>query len=363
MSLMARPVYCLLGLPFDAVDLDEARERVVAGVRQGNRGVLSTPNVNWVISARKRAEFRDSVLASACSTADGMPLVWLAKALGIPLKGRVSGADLFVHLQSSAIPLRVFFFGGQGDVGARACARLRDAGSSLEPVGALNPGGGDIASMSTVEIIDTINAASPDLIVVSLGAVKGQGWIMHNRGRLDAAWLTHLGAVVNFVAGDVKRSPHLLGRIGLEWLWRIVQEPALWRRYGADGLALLWLVCTRVLPLLAGRAWALGHGFDRRAGAARMSAEWRSGTLELSGAWRSGADSARQWAAIELPSSANDLIIDCLALETIGAGLIGQWMALRGELQASGRKLVLQNVSAALRRQLHLNCAEYLLEP
>jgi N-acetylglucosaminyldiphosphoundecaprenol N-acetyl-beta-D-mannosaminyltransferase len=225
-------------------------------------------------------------------------------------------------------------------------------------VGALNPGGGDVASMSTFEIIDTINAARPDLIVVSLGAAKGQGWIMHNRGRLDAAWLTHLGAVVNFVAGDVRRSPRLLGKLGLEWIWRIIQEPKLWRRYAEDGVDLLWLLATRVLPLLLG-----SRARKSRPGAAGIRAEWKRGSLVLHGDWSHNSATARQWADIELIGDAADLMVDCEALEAIGAGLIGQWMALRGELQASGRKLVLQNVSAALRRQLDLNCAEYLLEP
>jgi N-acetylglucosaminyldiphosphoundecaprenol N-acetyl-beta-D-mannosaminyltransferase len=84
--------------------------------------------------------------------------------------------------------------------------------------------------------------------VVSLGAAKGQAWILHNLAALKVPIVSHLGAVVNFVADRVARAPAWMQRLGLEWVWRILEEPKLWRRYLADGLALIKLVFTKVLP-------------------------------------------------------------------------------------------------------------------
>ncbi|MCD8512378.1 MAG: WecB/TagA/CpsF family glycosyltransferase, partial [Nitrincola sp.] len=102
-----------------------------------------------------------------------------------------------------------------------------------------DPGRGDVASMSTPEIIEKINLSQADFLVVSLGAKKGQAWILHNLDKIQVPVVSHLGAVVNFVAGTVKRAPKVWQKLGLEWLWRIVEEPYLWKRYASDGFAAL----------------------------------------------------------------------------------------------------------------------------
>ena len=113
-------------------------------------------------------------------------------------------------------------------------------------VGFESPGYGDVESMSSPETIQRINAARADFVVVSLGAQKGQAWIVRNRERLSAPVVSHLGAVVNFVAGEVLRAPRWMQRGGMEWAWRILQEPALARRYAKDGFVLFGLVVREV---------------------------------------------------------------------------------------------------------------------
>ena len=103
--------------------------------------------------------------------------------------------------------------------------------------------------MSTDDHLSRLNAARPDFVVVALGAKKGHAWIDRNLARIDAPLISHLGAVVNFTARTVSRAPRALQRIGLEWLWRIFQEPALWRRYAIDAIALGRLLTTCVLPM------------------------------------------------------------------------------------------------------------------
>jgi N-acetylglucosaminyldiphosphoundecaprenol N-acetyl-beta-D-mannosaminyltransferase len=109
--------------------------------------------------------------------------------------------------------------------------------------------------MSADAILDTINSSNADLLVAALGAKKGQAWLLRNHHRLQIPVRVHLGAAINFQAGTIKRAPARMRKWGLEWLWRIKEEPQLWGRYWGDGVVLLQLVLTHVLPLLILSPW------------------------------------------------------------------------------------------------------------
>lgn len=211
---------------------------------------LSTPNLSFVMAARSSEEFKQSVLCSDLVVADGTPILWLARKQGTPLPERVAGADIFDALRYGAAkhqlgrPMKVFFFGGPPGVAEQACQVLNEETARtgcMEGVGAIYPGHGTVEDMSAQDLIDQINASGADLLVVALGAAKGQAWIMANRHRLQVPVVSHLGAVVNFVAGTVRRAPAVLRGIGLEWLWRIKEEPQLFSRYWQDGKGFLKL--------------------------------------------------------------------------------------------------------------------------
>lgn len=241
----------IAGLPFHCVTTAEAVDRLCVAMRDRQRLFLSTPNLNFLMTAQRDAAFRQSVLQSDLSVADGMPILWLARRQGTPLPERVAGASLFEALRrgdGQAVlgrPVKVFFFGGPPGVAERACQVLNAEyaqGGRMQGVGALCPGFGGVDDMSTPDVLDTINASGADFLVVALGAQKGQAWIVHNLARLQVPVVSHLGAVVNFVAGTVRRAPPAWQRWGLEWLWRIKEEPGLFKRYWRDGWGLwrLW---------------------------------------------------------------------------------------------------------------------------
>lgn len=244
-----RKVY-VAGLPFDVVDKAEAVRRLCEAMRDRRRLFLSTPNLNFLVAAQTDEAFKASVLQSDMSVADGMPILWLARKQGTPLPERVAGSDLFEALRCGAgqsvlgRPVRVFFFGGLPGVADAACQVL-DAefarGGSMQAVGALCPGFGGVEEMSGPQVLDLINDSGADFLVVALGAKKGQAWITHNLPHLQVPVVSHLGAVVNFVSGTVRRAPEIWQQLGLEWVWRIKEEPALIRRYWHDGVAFLGL--------------------------------------------------------------------------------------------------------------------------
>ena len=121
--------------------------------------------------------------------------------------------------------------------------------------GSLYPGYGSVEEMSADPIIDAINASNADILAVALGADKANLWLQRNHDRLKIPIRAQLGATLNFQAGTTKRAPVWMQKSGLEWLWRIKEEPWLWRRYMADGVVLAQLMLTHVIPLLIVQQW------------------------------------------------------------------------------------------------------------
>lgn len=360
-----RPVHCLLGLPIDAVDFGGAVHRIQAAVALRERCFLSTPNVNFLVGSRADEAFRDSVVHSDLSIADGMPLVWLAKLMHIPIRQRIAGASLFDALRDaprdgSGGRLAVFFFGGSKEAGEAAWRRLCAENAGVICVGHECPGFGSVEDMSTDALLRRINAAKPDLLLVSLGARKGQAWIERNRPRLEVPVVAHLGAVLNFVAGTVRRAPPRVQALGLEWLWRIKEEPRLWRRYFHDAAAFAGLVAIHALPY----AWHVRHHRPSADALARASVQVSEDgercRLRLRGAWteRNLAQVREVFRAAAL--AGRDVELDMSGVSYIDSAFVGLLMLLRGHLQRCGRRLRLAPAPRRVRRVLDLCGVRYL---
>lgn len=246
----SRDVRCVLGLPFDAITEVEAEALLRRNILERRRCFMSTPNLNFAVACLSDAAFRLSVLQSDLSLADGWPVIAYGRLSGTRLPERVAGSTLFERVRASSVrpSLSVYFFGGPNGAAQAACKKLNTTQSGITCVGFEEPGFGSIEEMSTSERIDHINKSRPDILVLALGAKKGQAWIQRNLPHLDVPVVSHLGAVVNFVAGSVKRAPTWVQSVGLEWLWRVREEPSLWRRYAGDGSAFLRLLAGRFMP-------------------------------------------------------------------------------------------------------------------
>jgi N-acetylglucosaminyldiphosphoundecaprenol N-acetyl-beta-D-mannosaminyltransferase len=357
-----RNVHCLMGLPFDAVTLDEAVRCVRESALANERCFISTPNLNFVIAARSDPEFRDSVLHSDLSLADGMPLVWVARLLGLPIRERVSGAGLFERLLAHpGEPVTVYFFGGPAGAAEAACRKVNQAQGGLRCVGFDSPGFGDLPSISTDEHIERINRSGAMFVIVSLGAKKGQRWIEMNRHRLQAPVVCHLGAVVNFAAGSVQRAPRWVQVAGGEWLWRIAQEPALWKRYWGDGLAFLGLLLREVLPLWIGQK-------QRSRQRGRVDANVRSERIEagtrlaLSGAW-DGEDVEGLRASLRAAQQRGDaLTVDLGQTVSIGSAVLGMLMLTKAAYGGS-RRVEILNANPGVSDTIARFGASFLLDP
>lgn len=357
-----REVFCLLGMPIDAVDMHAAVQRVRAAALSHTRCFVSTPNLNFAMAARSDAAFRGSLQRSDLCLADGMPLVWLARLLGLPIRERVSGAGLFERLQAHTGPaLSVFFFGGPDGAAAAACKRVNERGGGLRCVGFDAPGFGSIEQMSEDQRIARINASGAQFVVVALGAKKGQAWIEHNRARLCAPVLCHLGAVVNFAAGTLRRAPVWLQTLGAEWLWRIWQEPGLWRRYWGDGLGLLRVLVRHTLPLAA--PWRRPCWARQAAPRATLSLLQTPGqtTLEMRGAWTHAELAPLRRALAQALDRPGHLVLQLASVTHVDSALLGLLLLAHGAVGGT-RHLSVCNASPRVAAIFEHSGAAFLLE-
>ena len=255
MSHAAAPARLRLGAVWiDALTLDAALDRIERLVDRGQGGAVFTPNVDHVVLASHDPAFMAAYDRADLSLCDGQPLRWASHLLGAPLPERVSGADVFLPLMRLAARRgwRVRLLGSGAGMAEEAGKRLaREQGVAI--VGASGPTIGAAPLPDEDALVAQIVAERPELLIVLLGAPKGELFIARARARLGAVVAIQLGATLDFYLGAVRRAPRWMQRAGLEWLYRLLREP---RR-----LAYRYLVRdVRFIPIL------LGELFSRRSG-------------------------------------------------------------------------------------------------
>jgi len=356
-----RQVYVLLGLPFDAVTQGEAANRLRQAMRERTPCLWVTPNVNFVAAARHDAAFRASILKAHLSTVDGMPLVWLARWVGVPLPERVSGSDVFDQLCENSecdAPRTVFLYGGDDGVARIAHEVLNARQSGMRSVGWLSPGRGSVAELSRPDDLLHIKQARADFLLVSLGAVKGHLWIDRNWSAVDTPVVSHLGAVINFLAGSVRRAPAWMQRLGFEWLWRIWQENTLWRRYYNDGKQ-LFSILRQTLFLLLNQSKKWSQSVALHPPVVQVNASPGCMTWTLSGVFTANGLSELRQLANGLNRQDADLVVDLTQMCWLDSAAMGVLMLVHAHQSQTGRKLVWRGESA--RKVFAAHGCDYLL--
>lgn len=244
----------LFGIDIDRLDMSGAIDVVESWVRDGAAECryVVTPNVDHVVKLSQSAPFQDAYRHAALVVADGKPVVLAARLLGTPLPGTVTGSDLvpaiFERYQRSGESLRVFLLGAAPGVGERAKRVIEGTWPRVQVVGVLSPPLGFEHDEAECErICSAVSAASPDLLVLGLGAPKQELWVRRFHKRLPVHAALCVGATIDFLAGEKARAPKILQALGLEWAHRMFSEPRrLVKRYAYDA----W-----VYPRLFLREW------------------------------------------------------------------------------------------------------------
>jgi N-acetylglucosaminyldiphosphoundecaprenol N-acetyl-beta-D-mannosaminyltransferase len=356
-----REVYCIGGLPFDAIDLTKTLSHLRYAKQSKTTCFLTTPNLNFLALSLEDTEFRNSVIYSDLVIADGAPIVWMAKLVGIPIRERVAGSTLFEAIgKEQRRKMAVYFFGGQDGVGEMASKRINEKSTGLTCVGHYSPGFGSLDEMSNSKIIDDINFSAADFLVVALGAKKGQAWIVNNLQKIKIPLVSHLGAVINFESRLLKRAPIGFQKLGFEWLWRIKEEPHLWRRYWVDGQVFIKILFTKVLP----------HAIWLKLNKNRLNktqtqvdlVEDEKLKLKITGVVLDPINADIRKIFRYVASQKKELELDVSHAEYLSFGFFGLLLMLKKQLDKNKLKINLIGITPSMRKLLSLNGLTYLIE-
>jgi N-acetylglucosaminyldiphosphoundecaprenol N-acetyl-beta-D-mannosaminyltransferase len=344
---VVRTSVVILGVPVDDVTMDEAIDEIIQFVRAGRESghwhQVTTVNLDFVTNAVNDRALLRLLQRAALNIADGMPIVWAAKALGVSLRGRVAGVDLVDALagRSATGDLTMYLFGGAPGVADEAASRLRARHPGARVLyGASGPPLANVADMDP-GIVAEIREARPDVLCVALGNPKQEWWIERYAPELQIPVLIGVGGTLDFIVGRRRRAPSWMQRSGLEWVARALQEPArLGPRYARD----TW-VC---LPRFAAQWWR-----QRPRATARR---WRPALIDraATGAVRITAgpslDLARdpELSMLRL-SDFSEVRVDVAAVETADARTIA---ALASLARTAGDALRVDGIGPRLRQSL-----------
>lgn len=221
----------LLGMEIDDMGVDEVLSLALKGLEAGKKTFIATPNPEMLVLAKQNTEFKDILNSADIKIPDGAGLKFGAMILGQKLKNRVTGVDLMEKLciASAECGYKIYLLGAQKGVAAEAAKSLNTKFAQLKIVGAEY--GGKMDEWDNRIIIEHINALSPDMLFVALGHGKQEKWIFENLKKLPSVKLAMgVGGAFDFFAGRIKRAPRWMRAAGLEWLWRLIQEPQRYKR-------------------------------------------------------------------------------------------------------------------------------------
>lgn len=253
----------LLGVPLDALTMEEVLDRVDKTVAE--RGLLRIGIVNAakLVHMRHDVTLRADVLSCHLILADGVPVVWASRLLGRPLPERVAGIDLMLGMlrRGNQTGCRVYCLGASEGVLATAVTRITREYRSVRLVGHHH---GYFTPQEEPALVAAIAGAQPDILLVGISSPKKERFLARWSDQLGVPVCHGVGGSFDILAGKVRRAPAVWQKLGLEWLYRVKQEPRrLWRRY----LVTNTLFCAMVLSELARRrllapATSLAHRRD-----------------------------------------------------------------------------------------------------
>lgn len=235
-----RKLLVILGVPVDNLTMAEALERcdefVAVGRATGRTHQIATVNADFVVNSLHDPELQRILQEADMATADGMPLVWGSRLLGGPLPGRVTGADLVPALAERAAQkgYSIYFLGAREGVAAKAADILQRRNPGLKVAGVYSPPPAPILEMDRA-VFERVKAASPDILLVAFGNPKQEKWIRMYAPELNVPIAIGIGGTLDMIVGVTKRAPTWMQKTGLEWIYRLAQEPRrLFKRYLHD---------------------------------------------------------------------------------------------------------------------------------
>jgi N-acetylglucosaminyldiphosphoundecaprenol N-acetyl-beta-D-mannosaminyltransferase len=223
----------VLGTPVDRLDMRQSLRRCVDAIESGEYIQHVVVNVAKLIALQDDESLREIVHGCAVINADGQGVVWASRLLGDPLPERVAGIDLMFNLLALAEQrgFRVYVLGARAEVLELAVARLRGVYPGLQLAGYRD---GYFDESEVEAVCADIRDAQAQILFVAMSSPRKEYFLGEHGGRLDVPFVMGVGGAIDVVAGTTRRAPRILQRVGLEWLFRMLQEP---RRLGPRYIA------------------------------------------------------------------------------------------------------------------------------
>ncbi len=230
----------------DNLTMEESLNEIDKLILENNKSYVVTPNVDHIVQLENNKELKNIYDSASLILTDGKPLLWISKWYKTPIKEKISGSDLFPLLCEMAAQkgYSMFFLGAAEGVAAKAAANLKKKYNGLNIVGTYSPPFGfEKDEVELKKIINMIKKVHPDILIVGFGCPKQEKFIYNFRDKLDVPISLGLGASFDFEAGNVKRAPKWMSEHGLEWLFRITQDPKrMFKRYFIDDIKIVRLI-------------------------------------------------------------------------------------------------------------------------
>ena len=237
----------LLGAPLDPATLGDALRLVDEAVASRRPTLNASLNAAKLVRMQTDSELRESIELCDLVTADGVPVVWAARALGHPVPGRVNGTDLMELLFAHAAErgYSVYLLGSEAGILSRARAEIERRHPAIRIAGTQH---GFFAPSEEESVVQRIAATRPDILFVALGTPQKELFQAQHRDELGVPFTMGVGGSFEVLAGMRKRAPRWAQRTGLEWAFRLVQEPRrLAGRYVVGNTRFVYLVGREVL--------------------------------------------------------------------------------------------------------------------
>jgi N-acetylglucosaminyldiphosphoundecaprenol N-acetyl-beta-D-mannosaminyltransferase len=243
----------VLGADVDRLDMAQTVERCRELVEAGGPAQHVCVNAAKLVALQRDPRLREIVAGCDVVSADGQAVVWAARLLRQPVPERVAGIDLMRELLAVAERdgRRVYFLGARREVLRAALARIRARHPALQVVGARD---GYFTASEEAEVCAAIRAARPDLLFVAMSSPRKEYWLGKHARELGVPFSMGVGGALDVEAGLVRRAPGWMQRAGLEWLFRLLQDPRrLLGRYVVGNARFVALVLQELARLRARR--------------------------------------------------------------------------------------------------------------
>jgi len=224
----------VLGVGLSDIHRGSALELVLQAVEEKRRGYICVTGVHGVMEAQENEQVRSILNRAFLCTPDGMPMVWMGWLQGHRKMGRVYGPDLMLDVCQASVArgLRHFFYGGAQGAAEELRQKLTARFPGLQVVGTFEPPFRALNSEEVEALRRQVDECAPDIFWVGLSTPKQERFMAEFLPKLNVTLMAGVGAAFDFHAGRVKQAPRWMQHAGLEWFFRLSQEPRrLWRRY------------------------------------------------------------------------------------------------------------------------------------